>query len=147
MLKNGQLASCSVDQTIRLWDVDKLEQVQVIEGHGDYVTTIKELPNNILASGSFDETVKLWDLNSNTVTQTIDIGDYVYAMVLIDENVLAVGYYGIIRIFDLTTKEVSYELEGHRGYVRDLTLSDDKKVLYSASKDMTIKAWNLSTKE
>ena len=48
--------------------------------------TIKELPNNILASGSNDKTVKLWDLDSNTVTQTIDIGSSVYSMILINKS-------------------------------------------------------------
>jgi len=147
-LKNGLLASCSNDKTIRLWDTDTLQQVQLLKGHTNEVTTIKELPENILVSGSYDQTIKLWNLNNGYVSTTIDIGDDVESLIPINKVELAVGCKGgDIKVYDLTTKKKTFTLEGHTSYVNDLILTEDKITLFSGSSDKTIRAWSLGNKE
>ncbi|ETO09730.1 hypothetical protein RFI_27647 [Reticulomyxa filosa] len=61
------ICSGSCDQTIRIWDIETTEQLNVLKGHTHHVVDVKygsnELGNTIL-SGSRDESVRLWDIRS-----------------------------------------------------------------------------------
>ena len=58
-LKNKILASCSLDKTIKLFNIKEThyEIIQTIDLHSDWVMKILELSNNYLVSGSYDETI------------------------------------------------------------------------------------------
>lgn len=57
------LASGSKDETIRLWDVQSGNELNVFTGHEDYVTDVQFHPDgNSLASASESKSVMLWDL-------------------------------------------------------------------------------------
>jgi len=62
-LPNERLASCSYDETIRVWDVKSGEVLRVFTGHKDSVTHLSLLSNASLASGSNDKTIKIWNFN------------------------------------------------------------------------------------
>jgi WD40 repeat protein len=61
VLPDGRLASCSGDETIRLWDPKSGAEIARLEGHTDGVNALAVLPNGRLASGSLDHTIRLWD--------------------------------------------------------------------------------------
>jgi WD domain, G-beta repeat len=52
-----------------------------------------------------------------------------------------------IKIWNLDTGKVVFNLVGHRGAVRTIALTNDSKTLVSGSGDGTIKIWNLNTFE
>ena len=58
------LASGSVDNTIRIWDITERKEIGRIEGHDGQVVSVAFHPvnNALLASGSEDRTVRLWDV-------------------------------------------------------------------------------------
>lgn len=57
------LASCSNDQTIRLWDVATGALLRECLGHSDWVMWVAFHPSgHTLASASFDGTVRQWDV-------------------------------------------------------------------------------------
>ena len=57
------LASASLDNTIKLWDVATKENIASLEGHTDGVFSVAFSPDGtMLASGSLDGTLKLWDV-------------------------------------------------------------------------------------
>ena len=60
------LASGSADGTIRLWDVNRRQQIgSPLTGHSSYVISVVFSPDGAtLASGSADGTIRLWDVNS-----------------------------------------------------------------------------------
>ena len=112
------LASCSLDQTVRLWQIDSLPlsspsghqekdwvpDVQVLHGHTDEVYAVAFHPDGTrLATAGRDGTVWIWDL--------------------------------------ATGKEV-VRLPGHRGFVWSLAFSPDGTTLASGSGDATVRFWD-----
>jgi hypothetical protein len=59
-LSNGNLASGSVDNTVKIWNPNTGSLVYTLTGHSDYVYSLATLSNGNLASGSVDNTVKIW---------------------------------------------------------------------------------------
>ena len=57
-LKNGNLASASDDETIKIWKNGTC--IQTLKGHTDVVMSLIELKNGHLASCGWDKTIKLW---------------------------------------------------------------------------------------
>ncbi|ETO05623.1 hypothetical protein RFI_31773, partial [Reticulomyxa filosa] len=62
------------DKSVRLWDIRSSEQIQVFNGHTDYVTCVEYSPfviknnidnSNVICSGSMDNTIRFWDIRSN----------------------------------------------------------------------------------
>jgi WD40 repeat protein len=59
------LASGSIDQTIKLWDVATGKEQATLKGHTRYVASVAFSPDGkTLASGSEDRTIKLWDVTT-----------------------------------------------------------------------------------
>ncbi|ETO05386.1 WD-40 repeat protein, partial [Reticulomyxa filosa] len=69
------ICSGSFDQTIRIWDIETTKQLNVFNGHTDYVRSVKYGSNelsNLILSGSNDRSVRLWDIRSGQETQVFN---------------------------------------------------------------------------
>jgi WD40 repeat protein len=67
-----QVASGSVDRTVRLWDTVTGAALQTLEGHSGSVYSVAFSPDGKqVASGSDDRTVRLWDTVTGTALQTL----------------------------------------------------------------------------
>ena len=56
------LASCSMDNTAKVWDLNSLRCRYTLRGHADSVNSIEFLPfSNTLLTCSADKTLSLWD--------------------------------------------------------------------------------------
>ena len=62
-LSNGQLASGSGDNTIKIWTADG-RCTATLTGHTHSVMSVIELSNGQLASSSWDKTIKIWELTA-----------------------------------------------------------------------------------
>ncbi|GAX79162.1 hypothetical protein CEUSTIGMA_g6602.t1 [Chlamydomonas eustigma] len=68
-----QLASCSRDMTVKVWDVNSGTCIATLLDHSDGVTQVCFSPGGrLLASCSTDKTAKIWDLASGTCTSTLN---------------------------------------------------------------------------
>ena len=57
-----RLASSSVDQTVKLWDVASGQETLTLKGHKAWVFNVTFSPDgHRLASCSYDGTVRIWD--------------------------------------------------------------------------------------
>ena len=61
LLSEEVLASGSMDNTIRIWNLRSKEALQVLSGHTDYVRGLAQLSDTQLASASDDKTIRLWN--------------------------------------------------------------------------------------
>lgn len=66
-LKGNKLASCSLDHSIKIWDVSSYDSIvlnKTIDEHTELVKQVISLTNNRIASISRDKTIKLWNVNT-----------------------------------------------------------------------------------
>lgn len=58
----GRLLTCSLDNTVRLWDMNRYKCIGLLEGHYASVNCV-DIFNNLAFTGSMDASVKVWDLD------------------------------------------------------------------------------------
>jgi WD40 repeat protein len=108
------LASGSEDGDIRLWNVDKVQQIDRLSGHDPSVWCVafspkKEKDRLILASGGADNTVRLWGVPDPGAVEPI-----------------------------------GQRLSGHISVVESVAFSPDAETLASGSWDSTVWLWDVT---
>lgn len=54
--------SCSVDKTIRIWNYETYELLQILYGHSDWVLALVHIVNTkLIVSGGRDSLIKIWN--------------------------------------------------------------------------------------
>jgi len=111
------IASAGGDRTIRIWSVSG-RLLSVLEGHNAAVTTLAFTPDGRrLAAGSLDHTISYWDISVLNTDPS----------------------QGVVE----TVSEPERYLTGHDGDVLSVDFSPSGNQLVSASRDQTIRRWNL----
>lgn len=108
-----------MDHTMKIWDLSARKQIGLLEGHYASINCIQMDPNfNLVVSGSKDATLKLWNIDLAT-----------------EEG----KDYGL----KLNKPTCIHSFDSHKAEINALSL--DREILVSASKDKTIKQWDLKT--
>merc|ERR1711916_6749 len=69
----SQIASGSLDKTVKAWNAKTGDLVQTLEGHiGDVNSVCFNHDGSQIASGSSDKTVKVWDAKTGDLVQTLE---------------------------------------------------------------------------
>ncbi|TAQ83564.1 hypothetical protein B7494_g8112 [Chlorociboria aeruginascens] len=141
------LASASLDNTIKIWDVATGILQQTFERHNNLIKLIAfSHDSKLLASASYDKTIKIWDTATGILQQTLEghsglINSIAFSH---DSKLLASASNDkTIKVWD-AAGILQQTLEGHSGSINLIAFSHDSKLLASTSDDNIIKIWDVA---
>jgi WD40 repeat protein len=143
-----RLASASSDKTVKVWDVDRGQELLTLEGHTGGVRGVAFSPDGQrLASASSDETIKVWDAvtgkDALTLTgHTDDVSSVVFSPD--GQRVASASFDDTVKVWDAATGQELFTLKGHTDGVTSVAFSPNGEQLASASYDNSVKIWNLA---
>jgi WD40 repeat protein len=149
------IASGSLDQTIKLWDLATGKLLETITQHSGGVTWVtfsKDGQTLVSSSANPDGTIKLWDVNTYKLKTSLKSNDWIVVSVWSialspDGKTLASAHHtdSTVKIWDLTTQTMQRTLRGHIWAVHSVAFSPDGQTVASGSFDSNIKLWNVRT--
>jgi WD40 repeat protein/serine/threonine protein kinase len=148
---NGKLlATGSLDNNVRVWDVAAQRPVGTLRGHTQLLRTVAfSRDGKILASGGSDNTVRLWDVAALKEITTFRrhkslVGSLSFSS---DGKTLAsASIDGTVQLYDVVTLQWRTSLPWQRTTIEPVTFSPDGKTLATGGGDGTVRMWDLETK-
>ena len=140
----SEAVTCSVDGTVRLWDLDTGEQIAKLEGHGDWAWGIAMTPDGSrVASCGRDRTVVVWDMVLRRIwKKLVHVGE-VLCVAIFDDGMTAVTGQGKdVLVWNVPLTKQTAALSGHTQPVRCVAAYNGRVV--SGSQDATLRVWGLS---
>jgi WD40 repeat protein len=140
VLTNGQLASGSADNTVRVWNLDG-ECVATLVGHTERVLALAALDNGHLASRSRDWSVRVWDPTSRSCIFQVAYPMGCEFFAALPHGTLACVTFGgaNLDVFEVGSKAKLHSLEA--GGIQCLTTLPDGR-LASGSFKGQVRVWN-----
>jgi WD40 repeat protein len=149
----------SVDQSIRMWNVENGKDYRLFQGHTRPVITVA-WPNGaeVLSAGE-DLTVRRWHVETGKEFRSFAGWAHRCAAFSADGRYVLSGspYDGMIRLYDLNTGREVRRLKGHASFVWSVAFSPDGRRAVSGSGEMkedkgkwqpvdcTVRVWDLET--
>eukprot|EP00928_Gymnodinium_smaydae_P081259 TRINITY_DN64805_c0_g1_i1.p1 TRINITY_DN64805_c0_g1~~TRINITY_DN64805_c0_g1_i1.p1 ORF type:complete len:448 (+),score=97.00 TRINITY_DN64805_c0_g1_i1:58-1401(+) len=119
-----RFVSGGMDKTLRLWDASQgwsSASLSTLEGHKDALLCVAALGSQHAVSGSADKSLKVWDIQTGSCILTLEGHQ---------QSVVAVAASSAVAGDDATAPTAEAALQGRR--------------VVSASKDMTVRLWELA---
>jgi len=71
---NNVLASTSADHTVKIWDIEKAEEISTMDGFGDYLIQdiVWDVRGEVCATSCKDKNVRFYDPRAGQMTSTIE---------------------------------------------------------------------------
>src|SRR4051812_5878669 len=94
VLSNGNLASGSYDNTIKIWNVSNGTFDKKLTDHKNglmWITTLVLLSNGDLVSGSLNGGIKIWDTNEGTLKRKFETSIVIRSLALLPNGNLWIG--------------------------------------------------------
>jgi len=142
-----RIASGSKDKSVRVWDAQSGECLQVLRGHDDQVYSIAwSTTGTYLASGSGDSTACIWDVRNGQCTQTLrghSAGVRSVAWHAGGKRIVSGSEDATLRIWDVASGECLQTIEAHQGPITCLSCDPQDARVASGSWDKAIHIWEL----
>jgi len=143
---DGRAVSASFDKTLRVWDLETGECLEVLEGHNHWVLHVALTDDGQAVSASYDKTLRIWDLTTGQCLKVLEgHTDQVRHIALTgDGRVVSASEDGTLRIWELATGQCLKVLLGHKSFVGHVALTGDGLAV-SSYLDYTLRVWDLAT--
>ncbi|EEQ83837.2 WD domain-containing protein [Blastomyces dermatitidis ER-3] len=143
----GQLASGSVDRTVKLWDTINVDILDINETH---ISELKFMGNgHYVVSYSTDETTELWDpstgISTFTIPDFVDFRDKVEFSPA--NNLLAYTDDDTIHLWNMATGKFYGSLVATDRVVRTISFSPNGNDLAASYQNHAIIIWDLTVKK
>jgi WD40 repeat protein len=145
----GQLlVSASRDQTVRVWNGENYASVAVLSGHTDRVSGCAVTPSaDRIVTYAADRTLRVWERSGSGFAPTAVMQGHrdEITCVAIDagkERTVSGSRDGTIRIWDTTSGRQLHVLDGHRGWITAVLVTEDGWII-SCAEDGTMKFWDM----
>ncbi|XP_067105664.1 WD repeat-containing protein 88-like [Osmerus mordax] len=152
-----RVASVSNDTTIKLWDlVSNKTTLAINSNHTNVISSCSFNHNgHLLCSASWDKTLQLWDVHQGTFRSCGGAmlsrgheGSISSCVFSNDSSLLVSGAFDrTVAVWDMAAFCRTLVLKGHLDWVTDVSISADRKWVASASKDSTVRLWNIENSE
>ena len=85
LLPNGYVATCSFDNTSKIWNPLNVNQllVQTHTNHSAPINALEYIDSDMIATGSNDCTIQLWSIRTGLTNMSINAGANVYSLQLL----------------------------------------------------------------
>lgn len=145
-----QVASCSLDHTVRIWDVATHELKIFRDRHSDAVTDLDfSADGSKLVTGGLDKIVKLWEPQSGGSLGVFSGADqYVSAVRFLGKEGLrfvSASWDKQVRIWTQSGLEAT--LTGHSAEIYDVDTTTDGSYIASCSIDGETRIWDVENRE
>lgn len=124
-----------------------------LEGHNGWVTSLATCQSSpdLLLSGSRDKTLIVWELTKDEAKYGIakkalkGHSHIVQDCALTPDGAYALSgsWDNTMRLWDMTTGKTAQRFVGHTGDVMSVSISESVRFFVSASRDKTVKVWNV----
>jgi WD40 repeat protein len=149
---NGKLlASCSHDQSVRLWQHSSFtyQRFKTFQGYSNAVFAVDWSPDgHTLASSSADQQARLWNPTTGLCLKTLQgHRNWIWGLAWSPDGttIATASDDRTLRLWHSATGECRAVLHGHTAWIWTVTWSPDSRRLASGSGDPTIRIWDAQT--
>ena len=142
-----QLLGIADDLTVRVWNAQSGQKVQVLKGHTEKIQQAQFSPDGrSIVTASLDRTARIWNVSSGLIEKELKhTGELNSARFSPNgEQVVAASWDGA-KVWDTHTGEERFLLVGHQNAVLDAQFSPDGRSIVTASADGTARLWEAET--
>ena len=143
--------SASWDKTMRLWEIETGETINVFLDHTkDVLSVAWSGDNKQIVSGSRDKSLKLWNTRGECKYDIKENGhtDWVSSVAFSPNPqkpvIVSASWDRVVKVWNLNTCKLQTNLIGHTGYINCVTVSPDGSLCASGGKDGTAMLWDLN---
>ena len=140
------------DAAIGVWNINTGQLTHTLPGHKESIRglTITADSKRVITAGGADKTVKVWDLQTRECLFTLP-GDYSYwyPVTVTPDNQHAISPSNldgrVLGMWNLINGNLVKSFIAHESSVTSLALTPNGRYLASASRDATVRVWDMET--
>lgn len=142
-----QLLGVADDLTVRVWDTQSGQLIQVLKGHTEMIQQAQFSPDGqFIVTASLDRTARIWNVSSGLLEKELKhTGELNSARFSPDGSQVVAASWDGAKVWNARTGEERFLLVGHQNAVLDAQFSPDGRSIVTASADGTARLWDAAT--